>query len=61
MKTLDAFDGAVDWAVNGSFTQDDIDEAKLSIFSQVFSLFDKKQEHGFILHTLTKPCEIVIM
>ncbi|KAI0212017.1 Presequence protease, mitochondrial [Lamellibrachia satsuma] len=35
MKTLDAFDGAVDWAVNGSFTQDDIDEAKLSIFSQV--------------------------
>ncbi|KAK2188953.1 hypothetical protein NP493_119g07062 [Ridgeia piscesae] len=35
MKTLEAFDGAVDWAVNGSFTQADIDEAKLSIFSQV--------------------------
>ena len=36
MKTLDAFDGAVDWAVDGSFTQSDVDEAKLSIFSQVY-------------------------
>ena len=41
MKTLAAFDGAVDWAVDGSFTQSDVDEAKLSIFSQVTNLFCK--------------------
>lgn len=35
MQTLDAFNGAVDWAERGDFTQQDIDEAKLSVFSQV--------------------------
>ena len=35
MKTLDVFDNAVDWATEASYTQRDIDEAKLSVFSQV--------------------------
>ena len=35
MATLEAFDHAVDWAHQGSFTDQDINEAKLSIFSQV--------------------------
>ncbi|ELU02149.1 hypothetical protein CAPTEDRAFT_179632 [Capitella teleta] len=35
MKTFDVFNRAVDWACEGSFQQQDIDEAKLSVFSQV--------------------------
>merc|ERR1719411_2066335 len=37
MKTLSAFDGAVEWALKGSFSQQDIDEAKLSVFSKADS------------------------
>lgn len=35
MKTLEVFDKSVEWATEGSYTQQDIDEAKLSVFSQV--------------------------
>ena len=35
MQTLEAFDGAVDWALSANFTQQDIDEAKLAIFQKV--------------------------
>jgi len=36
-KTLDAFDRSVDWACKGSFSDEDIDEAKLSVFAAVDS------------------------
>ncbi|EHB04995.1 Presequence protease, mitochondrial [Heterocephalus glaber] len=35
IETLQSFEKAVDWAKSGNFTQQDIDEAKLSIFSAV--------------------------
>jgi len=34
-KTLDAFDGAAKWAEKGEFSQQDIDEAKLSVFQNI--------------------------
>lgn len=34
-ETLQSFAKAVDWAKSGRFTQQDIDEAKLSVFSAV--------------------------
>jgi presequence protease len=34
-KTIDTFTAAAKWAAEGSFTQQDIDEAKLSVFAQV--------------------------
>lgn len=34
-QTLSAFRGGVEWARAGRFTQQDIDEAKLSVFSAV--------------------------
>jgi len=37
VKTLEAFNGSIDWACNGEFTNDDIEEAKLSVFSAVDS------------------------
>uniref|UniRef100_A0A4W5LZS5 Pitrilysin metalloproteinase 1 n=1 Tax=Hucho hucho TaxID=62062 RepID=A0A4W5LZS5_9TELE len=37
MQTLSAFRKGVDWARSGQFTQQDIDEAKLSVFSAVDS------------------------
>ncbi|XP_028987098.1 presequence protease, mitochondrial [Betta splendens] len=37
VQTLSAFSRAVDWAKSGQFTQQDIDEAKLSVFSAVDS------------------------
>ncbi|XP_067108904.1 presequence protease, mitochondrial isoform X1 [Osmerus mordax] len=37
MQTLSAFRKGVDWAREGQFTQQDIDEAKLSVFSAVDS------------------------
>lgn len=35
VQTLSAFDESVDWAKSGKFTQQDMDEAKLSVFSAV--------------------------
>lgn len=35
VQTLSAFDESVDWVKAGTFTQQDIDEAKLSVFSAV--------------------------
>ncbi|OWA49973.1 Presequence protease, mitochondrial [Hypsibius exemplaris] len=35
LETFDAFDRSIVWAANGSFTQQDLDEAKLSTFSEV--------------------------
>lgn len=35
VQTLSAFDESVDWVKSGTFTQQDIDEAKLSVFSAV--------------------------
>ena len=37
IETLQSFGKAVDWAKSGKFTQQDIDEAKLSVFSTVDS------------------------
>lgn len=37
IETLQSFGKAVDWAKSGKFTQQDIDEAKLSVFSAVDS------------------------
>lgn len=37
VQTLSAFRKGVDWAKSGQFSQQDIDEAKLSIFSAVDS------------------------
>lgn len=37
VQTLSAFRKGVDWAKSGHFTQQDIDEAKLSVFSAVDS------------------------
>lgn len=34
MKTLDVFNRAIDWALDGDYTEDDICEAKLSFFQQ---------------------------
>ncbi len=35
METVQAFHNAVIWATRATFTQQDIDEAKLAMFSQV--------------------------
>lgn len=37
MQTLSAFRKGVDWAKSGQFSQQDVDEAKLSVFSAVDS------------------------
>ena len=34
-RTMEAFDAAIKWALDGEFTQQDIDESKLAVFSQV--------------------------
>ena len=35
METLGRFDKSVDWAATGGFTNDDVEEAKVSVFSAV--------------------------
>ena len=35
LETLDCFQSSIDWITKGTFSQEDIDEAKLSVFSQV--------------------------
>ncbi|XP_008050953.2 presequence protease, mitochondrial [Carlito syrichta] len=53
-ETLQAFGRAVDWAKSGKFTQQDVDEAKLSVFSAVdapVAPSDKGLDH--FLHGLT--------
>lgn len=48
IETLQSFGKAVDWAKSGKFTQQDIDEAKLSVFSTVDSPVapsDKGMDH----------------
>ena len=35
VETLNSFQECIEWAVSGSFSDDDIDEAKLGVFSQV--------------------------
>lgn len=37
-KTLQVFQDAIEWACSGSFSEKDVDEAKLSVFSQVKKL-----------------------
>ncbi|MEE6467170.1 hypothetical protein FKM82_007157 [Ascaphus truei] len=37
LSTLSSFEKAIEWAKSGTFTQEDIDEAKLSVFSAVDS------------------------
>ena len=49
VETLRSFQECIEWAVNGSFSDDDIDEAKLGVFSQV-STSDITHMHAFI-HT----------
>ncbi|KAL4657639.1 presequence protease, mitochondrial-like [Arapaima gigas] len=69
-QTLSAFQGAVEWAKAGKFSQQDIDEAKLSVFSVVDAPVapsdkgmdqfingvtdDLKQKHREQLFTVTK-------
>ena len=38
--TLSAFENSVQWAVNGKFTDQDIEEAKLSVFAEVSVKFN---------------------
>ena len=38
VATLESFSQSVDWAVKGEYTQQHIDEAKLSVFSDVSSM-----------------------
>uniref|UniRef100_A0A8I6AJT9 Pitrilysin metalloproteinase 1 n=1 Tax=Rattus norvegicus TaxID=10116 RepID=A0A8I6AJT9_RAT len=48
IETLQSFGKAIDWAKSGKFTQQDIDEAKLSVFSAVDSPVapsDKGMDH----------------
>ena len=35
IDTLKSFQECIEWAVSGNFSDDDIDEAKLGVFSQV--------------------------
>ena len=35
LDTIDRFHESIDWASSGSFTVEDVEEAKLSVFSQV--------------------------
>ena len=35
LNTLKSFTNGVEWAKNGRFTKQDVDEAKLAIFAQV--------------------------
>lgn len=37
MKTLEAFERSIDWAINGEYSLSEIDESKLSVFQQVDS------------------------
>ncbi|XP_041378980.1 LOW QUALITY PROTEIN: presequence protease, mitochondrial-like [Gigantopelta aegis] len=37
LETLDRFQSSIDWVTKGTFSQEDVDEAKLSVFSQVDS------------------------
>ena len=47
IETLKAFEDCIKWAANGSFSDDDIDEAKLGVFSQVST-------DDVMVHVLTK-------
>jgi len=38
-QTLDRFAASAVWAANGEFTDRDVDEAKLAVFSQVTSSY----------------------
>ena len=35
LDTLERFASSIEWACNGHFTNSDVEEAKLSVFSQV--------------------------
>ena len=35
IETLKSFQHCIEWAANGNFSDDDVDEAKLGVFSQV--------------------------
>ena len=35
IETLKSFQDCIEWAANGNFSDNDIDEAKLGVFSQV--------------------------
>ena len=39
MATLERFDGAVECALRGEFSDADIDESKLSVFQEVKQIF----------------------
>jgi Zn-dependent M16 (insulinase) family peptidase len=38
LDTLTAFNNSIKWAVEGNFTEQDIEEAKLSVFAAVSSI-----------------------
>lgn len=58
MQTLSAFRKGVDWAKSGQFTQQDIDEAKLSVFSAVDSPVapSNKGETPTAMNQLNESC-----
>jgi len=35
IETLKSFQDSIEWAANGNFSDHDVDEAKLGVFSQV--------------------------
>jgi len=35
VETFKSFENCIDWAINGNFSDQDVDEAKLGVFSQV--------------------------
>ena len=38
VETFKSFENCIDWAINGSFSDQDINEAKLGVFSMVCKL-----------------------
>ena len=46
LDTINQFHESIDWASSGSFTVEDIEEAKLSVFSQVQEGEEKEEREG---------------
>ena len=46
LDTINRFHESIDWASSGSFTAEDIEEAKLSVFSQVQEGEEEEEREG---------------
>ncbi|XP_792865.3 presequence protease, mitochondrial [Strongylocentrotus purpuratus] len=51
VETMSAFESSVQWALDGKFTQQDIDEAKLSVFSVVDSPLSPAEKGATLFST----------